>query len=538
MAAAISVLPGLARATLTGALTATVVAGQPVQLSLLVTNTGGTDATNVTAQAWTSDAVALSAPTPTSTCWQTLYAGQDVTFNWTGTPTAAGAVSFTATATADGPDSSAPSVAGGTVAGANALGQLTWSRTYANVGQGMQVMLTVSSTGGASLANVIPQISVLGPASVSVPAPLTAAAVVAGQQTTFVWTITPTGTGVVAYTAKATADGPLETLLKSGSLVASAAPLAAKAFLATPGVLWAGQSTVLSLTVSNVGGVAVGNPSARVWGNLKGTGLPGAGFAASAKAVTSLGINATVVFTWTITPSVAGLLTLSATASGDGGCFSPAVNLTVTVYASTAVRARLGAGGPAAAGQPVQFLMSLTNTGSVTITNLTARLWTPGQADIGASSPALVASLVPGARTEFVWTVVPADGRAMNFYATAYGFTTSATGQVPFTSDQAGTTLAGIPVPEAGLSFIFPSPARAVASIAYTMAEAGVVTIRVYNEAGELAATLEDRRPAGVQTSMLRTADLAPGVYYYLLKRDYDSGASERARMQKFAVVR
>ena len=535
---AMVMLPGWAGATLTGTLTATIAAGQPIQLSLLVTNSGLTDVTNVAAQAWTAGAAAISAPTASSTSYLTLYAGQDVTFAWTATPSAAGAITFTASATGDGPDSTTPDTAGGTVAAANAVGQLTWSRTYANVGQGTQVMLTVSSTGGATLTNVIPQISVLGPAAVSVPVPLTSAAVVAGQQKTFVWTITATGAGTIAYTANASADGPVVTVLNNGSLSASASPLAAKAFLATPGALWAGQTTVLSMTVSNVGGAAVGNPSARVWGNLKATGLPGAGFSASAKAVTSLGVNATVVFTWTIPPSVAGLLTSTGTPSGDGGSYGSAVSLTVTVYAATAMRARLGCEKPGVAGAPVQFLMSLTNTGAMTIVNLTAALWSDSVAAVGASTPATVATLVPGAQTSFVWTVTASDARAMNFYAVANGFTTSATGAgVAAASNVAATTLAGIPAPGAKAAFVYPSPARDAANVAYTMAEAGKVTIRVYSEIGDLVATVEEVKTAGVWSSPLTTSGLAPGVYYLLVEKKYDSGTSEKAGMKKFVVV-
>jgi hypothetical protein len=125
----------------------------------------------------------------------------------------------------------------------------------------------------------------------------------------------------------------------------------------------------------------------------------------------------------------------------------------------------------------------------------------------------------------------------MNFYAVATGFTASATGQVAIASAQVGVTLAGIPAPGAKAAFVYPSPARDAANIAYTMAEGGTVKIRVYNEIGDLVATVEETRTAGVWSSPLTTSGLAPGVYFLLVEKKYDSGTSEKAGMKKFVVV-
>jgi hypothetical protein len=63
------------------------------------------------------------------------------------------------------------------------------------------------------------------------------------------------------------------------------------------------------------------------------------------------------------------------------------------------------------------------------------------------------------------------------------------------------------------------------------------VTIRVYNAAGILAASIEETKPAGVQSSALTTSKMAPGIYYYILSRRYDSGVSDKVGRKKFVVV-
>jgi hypothetical protein len=181
--------------------------------------------------------------------------------------------------------------------------------------------------------------------------------------------------------------------------------------------------------------------------------------------------------------------------------------------------------------------MSVTNTGTMTITNLTAQFWSDSPASIGAPSPASVATLAPKAQAAFTWTVSTPDARASNFYAIATGLTTSPTGSVTLTSAQVGVTLAGIPAPGATAAFIYPSPVRDAASFGYTMAESGTVKIRVYSEIGDLVATVEESKPAGVWSSPLHASTLAPGVYYFILEKHYASGTAEKAGMKKFVVV-
>ena len=86
-------------------------------------------------------------------------------------------------------------------------------------------------------------------------------------------------------------------------------------------------------------------------------------------------------------------------------------------------------------------------------------------------------------------------------------------------------------------SYIFPSPANGpTASIVYTMAESGTAEIRVYNEVGNLVTQVEDSKPTGVQMSTIHTAWLAPGVYFYILNLNYNSGSSDKHKLKKFVV--
>jgi hypothetical protein len=94
-----------------------------------------------------------------------------------------------------------------------------------------------------------------------------------------------------------------------------------------------------------------------------------------------------------------------------------------------------------------------------------------------------------------------------------------------------------VPAPFAG-SYIYPSPATGnSAGIVYRMTGSGSVKIRVYNEAGDLVGTADENNAAGLQTTRINTAGMAPGVYFYLLGINYDSGMSENQGLKKFVVI-
>ena len=68
------------------------------------------------------------------------------------------------------------------------------------------------------------------------------------------------------------------------------------------------------------------------------------------------------------------------------------------------------------------------------------------------------------------------------------------------------------------------------------MANAGTVRIRIWNAIGDIVAKIDDRKPAGPALSPLNTGRLAPGVYLYILDKDYGAGNSTRSHVERFAV--
>jgi len=192
---------------------------------------------------------------------------------------------------------------------------------------------------------------------------------------------------------------------------------------------------------------------------------------------------------------------------------------------------------PGAVGEPATFVLAVHNTGTGTVTNVSASLRADGRATIAAPAPAAVAMLAPGASVTFTWTADPADASAMTFFGVAAGFTTSGTGTVAITSAPAACELPGLKALASDETYVFPSPAHQTAGVAYTMAESGTVRIRVYNAAGALVDFIDEAKPEGTQSTIITTARMAPGVYFYLLERRYGSGRLDRISTHKFVVT-
>jgi len=94
--------------------------------------------------------------------------------------------------------------------------------------------------------------------------------------------------------------------------------------------------------------------------------------------------------------------------------------------------------------------------------------------------------------------------------------------------------------PAEGHTFAYPSPANGTSvNIAYSMDSPGRAFIRVYNAAGNLAASSQTgQQLAGPQSSPISLNGFAPGVYIYKVVLTYDSGRSQSLGVQKFAVNR
>lgn len=79
----------------------------------------------------------------------------------------------------------------------------------------------------------------------------------------------------------------------------------------------------------------------------------------------------------------------------------------------------------------------------------------------------------------------------------------------------------------------FPNPAHATTTISFTLAEAGDVTLEVFDLSGRKVATVaEGYRPAGENEATLDTGTLAAGVYIYRLR------AGDKVAAKRLAVVK
>lgn len=93
--------------------------------------------------------------------------------------------------------------------------------------------------------------------------------------------------------------------------------------------------------------------------------------------------------------------------------------------------------------------------------------------------------------------------------------------------------------PASGQCFIYPSPASGDrATVSYDMAESGTMDLKIWNDNGELAAEITDRKSAGVQVTPFDLTRLSPRVYFYIVTLSYDSGRVEKLKPRKFAVIR
>ena len=88
-------------------------------------------------------------------------------------------------------------------------------------------------------------------------------------------------------------------------------------------------------------------------------------------------------------------------------------------------------------------------------------------------------------------------------------------------------------------SFVFPDPAKGdTACLAFSLPEAGDVTLSIFNGVGNPVAQLKEQREAGLQGWNFHIGTYAPGVYYYQIKLKADTGADFKFAIGKFRVIR
>jgi hypothetical protein len=98
------------------------------------------------------------------------------------------------------------------------------------------------------------------------------------------------------------------------------------------------------------------------------------------------------------------------------------------------------------------------------------------------------------------------------------------------------TPVATPPIP-INQPYVYANPTSGpVVTFVYSMAQSGKAAIKVWNAWGNLAATINDAKSAGLASSTLDISSFAPGHYFYRIELDYDSGQKDAYKTQVLAV--
>jgi len=436
--------------------------GQALMITLMVQNTGGADADNVSAAAPTlasgsTAAVAAIAPVAAGAV-SVLHAGQSASFTWSTSATSAGQVAFVSSAQGTDANDATMTPSTGAVTSATvqaqARGQLAISAAAgpARVSAGLQtasLTLTASNPGGADVvlaALPAPSALTTGSAAVTVAAqPASAAGLTlhSGDSRDFVWTFNASGSGTVYWqaSASATESNTGQTLspapASSGSIVVEPPAALSLSLAATPPQVSAGlQRVQLALTATNTGGAAL-RLDALPAPTLLATSTAGATVATSPAptAGTTLAGGASQTFTWQYNVSGSGTLTFSAGASGTDADSGTAVHPPAATAAAVTVLAPAALSASAAAApsrvsaglQQVSLVLTLQNAGGagLKLLALPAPVVTPGGSAAAtlSSSPASPAGnvLAGGATASYTWVWNVSGSGTLAFSLSASG---------------------------------------------------------------------------------------------------------------------
>jgi len=447
--------------------TTNVQAGDVITYSYAVTNTGNVSLTDVTMSDAHSGTGTLSAITPASA---SLAIGESVTFTATYTVTQAdidAGTAITNTATVDA------TPAGGTFtpetddetvtvdAPAPAMSLAKSASETSNVAAGDVITYTyeVVNTGNVTMSDVSITDAHAGSGTLSAISPANVASLAVGDSATFTATYTVTQDDIdsgAAITNTATADatpaGGTYTPVTDDESV-------------TPAI--AGPSLAMTKTPSQTTDVAVGDVITYTYvvvndGNVTMTDVSvsdvhsGSGTlsAISPASVASLAVGDTATFTATYTVTQddidsAAPITNTATADATpaGGTYTPvtddaSVDLEDAAPASSLTKTA-SADTDVAVGDVITYTYVFTNTGNVSLTNVSVSDAHSGTGTLGAITPASVATLAVGDSVTFTadYTVTQADidsGAAITNTATSAATPASGT-YSPVTADESVT---------------------------------------------------------------------------------------------------
>jgi len=395
--------------TAAAATPATVSVGQWITVTVTVTNTGQAGASGVAPAVpgvtGPGSAVVVVGPSPVPPV--AVAGGAAVTFAWTVSVAGSGMMGLTTTVTgtacAAEPLGVVATAGTSAVLPATLVAAVAVSATRLVVGEWVTVWATVTNTGGAAALNVAAVLTPAGPPVTIVGSPVSLPVLAPGSSSTFTWTLSTSGSGVLNLQASAAGvDGNGGWSVTSGWKAAPAVTVAAPArftiqsFVMTPGgVVDLGGGVQVSLTLRNSGdaeGIVDGISVGEVESAPAAFGLPGA---VSPVLPVTVGGGGTAVFGWSYATGACGRVQVTVTVTGtepETGRTLPAV---VAWSAEEAV-----------AGAPVTLQLAPAATSGVVLSQVavTARLLdtcgigVPGRTLSFSANPG-DARVEPGSRT-------------------------------------------------------------------------------------------------------------------------------------------
>jgi len=323
--------------------------GQLAQVMLTVTNTGGEDATGVSSTLFVGPGASLvayqSGPVPLGPL--TLAAGGAATFTWTYSVSGAGGVAFTGTVSGIDVATDCPVVASSTAtltttAPAILTAAMTVTPSPAFMGQWVQIMLTVTNTGGGTANSVSPSLQTNSGGTLVVyqigPSPSGPLMLAPGSTTTFVWTYSVSGTGTVSFTGTVSgtdAGSGAPVMVSASQSVMTALPSGGYASLvanlsAVPNPVNLGEWIQVVLVLSNTGTGFATQVSPSLNLDSGGALLVAISGPVPAGPVT-MSAGGSQSFTWTYSVSGIGTVLFTGGASGIDFTSGMAVNASATV---------------------------------------------------------------------------------------------------------------------------------------------------------------------------------------------------------------
>ncbi|MEV7359175.1 LPXTG cell wall anchor domain-containing protein [Kitasatospora sp. NPDC091276] len=452
--------------------------GQVVNYSFLVTNTGNVTLTDVTVN---ETAFSGTGTPPVVTCpagAASLAPGASVTctasYAVTQADINAGSITNTATATGTPPTgppvTSPPSSATVTATSNPALTILKSvdATELTGAGQVLHYSFLVTNTGNVTLTNVtVNETAFSGtgtPPVITCPAGAASLAPGASVTCTASYTVTQADVDSGKVTNTATATGtpptgpPVTSPPSSTSVPNTPAPALTIVKSASPTTVSAvGQVVDYSFLVTNTGNVTLTNVTVNETA-FSGTGTPPVITCPAGAASLAPGASVTCTATYTVTQADlnAGSITDTATATGTPPTgppvTSPPSSATVTATSNPALTIvkSVDATELTAVGQVLHYSFLVTNTGNVTLTNVTVNETAfsgSGTAPV-VTCPAGAASLAPGASVTCTatYTVTQADLNGGKVANTATATGTPPTGP-PATSPPSSTNVPNTPAP-------------------------------------------------------------------------------------------